>query len=167
MRSCRADPQGREIAKYWFLRPFWPRTAPWHLNKFPVENRKTQFPGARGTFGNKIHSPQKFLPKIAQLFWILCFGRPQWRKIAKYWSFRPFWPRAALGTWRNSGPGSKTEKSDFPELGVPKRRGKKSYHPIWDSCPQLFLHLMFCPTRPPRAGNREKRGFQAILAFGN
>ena len=26
-RFGRPDPQGREITKYWFSRPFWPRTA--------------------------------------------------------------------------------------------------------------------------------------------
>ena len=94
------DPQGQEIAKYWFFRPFWPRVAPWHLKKFRAENRKTQFPGARGTFGGEICPPQKFLPESVQLFYRLRFGPrdPQGREIAKYWFFRPFWPRAALGT---------------------------------------------------------------------
>ena len=63
-----------------------------------------QFPGARGTFGGEIRTPQSFLPKSAQLFYILCFGRsdPHRQEIVKYGVFRPFWPRTALGTWRNS-----------------------------------------------------------------
>ena len=69
-------PPGREIAKYRVSRPFWPRAAPWHWQKFRAENRKTQFPGARGTFGEKICPLQKFLPEIAQLVYILRFGRP-------------------------------------------------------------------------------------------
>ena len=70
----RPDPHGREIAKYRFSRPFWPRAAPWHLAKFRAGNRKTQFPRARGTFGEKVRPPQKFLPKIGQLFYMLRFG---------------------------------------------------------------------------------------------
>ena len=97
LRFDRPDPQGQEIAKYWVFRPFWPRSAPWHLEKFRAQNRETQFPGARGTFGGETHPPQKFLPKIARLFYFLRFDRPdtQGREIAKYWVFRPFWPRVA------------------------------------------------------------------------
>jgi hypothetical protein len=32
---------------WWFFRPFCPRAAPWHLQKFRAENRKTL--GARRT----------------------------------------------------------------------------------------------------------------------
>ena len=113
-------PQGREIVKYWVFRPFWPRAAPRHLEKFRAKNRKTQFPGARGTFGEKNRTPKKFLPKSAQLFYILYFDGPdpQGWEIAKNWVFGPFWPRAAPwhGTQRNSG--LKTEKRDCPELGA-------------------------------------------------
>ena len=88
LRFGRPDPQGREITKYGFSGPFWPRAAPWHLEKFRAKNRK------------KIRPPHKFIPKSAQQFYILCFGRtdPQGREIAKYGGFRHFWPRAALGT---------------------------------------------------------------------
>ena len=57
---------------------FWPVLGLGHLEKFRAraENRKTQFPGARGTFGEKVCPPQNFLPEIAQPFYILCFGRP-------------------------------------------------------------------------------------------
>ena len=42
----------------------------WHLKKSRAraENGKMQFPGARGTFGGEIRTPQKFLPESAQLF---------------------------------------------------------------------------------------------------
>ena len=94
------QPHGQLIARYWDFRPFWPRAAPWHLQKFRAENGKTQSPGARGTFTGKIRPPKKFLPEKAQLFHILRFGRPDpnGREIAKYWFSRPLWPRAALGT---------------------------------------------------------------------
>ena len=67
-----------------------------------AENGNKQFPGARGTYGKKIRTPQKFLPESAQLFYITFWptGPPE---IAKYGGFRPFWPRAALGTERNFG----------------------------------------------------------------
>ena len=118
-----------------------------HLDKFRAraENRKTQFPGARGTFGGDLRPPQKFLPEIAQLFYILRFGRPDpnGREIAKCW---PFWPRAAHGTWRNSGP--KTENRNFPELG-----GLLGANP---SAPKVSPQNW--PTGPPRAGNRKILG---------
>ena len=84
-------------AKYRDFRPFWPRAAPWHLAKFQAKNKKTRFPGASGTFGGEIRPPQKFLTEIAQLFYILCFRRPepQGLEIAKYWFSRNFWLRAA------------------------------------------------------------------------
>ena len=50
------------------------------------------------------------------------FGRtPRWAQRVIYWVFGPL---GAAGTWRNSGPGSKTEKHNFPEIGVPKRKKK-------------------------------------------
>ena len=68
---------------------FWLVLGPGHLEKFRAraKNRKMLFPGARGTFEEKICLPQKFLPEIAQLFYVLCFGRPEGRDIAKYWLF--------------------------------------------------------------------------------
>ena len=81
---------------------FWPVLGLGHKEKFRAraENRKTQFPGARGTCGGKMRPPQQFLPEIAQLFYTLLFGRPdpQGRELAKYWGFRPFWPRTSIGT---------------------------------------------------------------------
>ena len=81
---------------------FWPVLGLGYLEKSwaRAENRKTQFPGAGGTFGGEIRPPQNFLPEIAQLFYTFRFGRPdpQGREIAKCWFFRPFWPRTALDT---------------------------------------------------------------------
>ena len=100
LRFHRPEPQGWEIAKYWGFRPFWPGAAPWHLEKLRAENRKTQFPRARGTFGEKVLPPQKFPAKNAQLFDTVRSGRtdPHGREIANYGGFRPSWPGAALGT---------------------------------------------------------------------
>ena len=46
---------------------------------------------------------------------------PTWSETVINWDFGPFW---AAGTWRNSGPGPKTEKRNFPVLVVPKREKK-------------------------------------------
>ena len=132
---------------------FWPFLGGGHLEKFRArfKNRNARFPGAKGTFGGRIRPPQKFLPKIAQLFYILRFGRadPQGREIAKYGFSGPFWPRAALGTWGNSGPGSKTDKRDFPERGA--HLGGKSVRPK-GFFPKLRNFFTFLADRTPRGG---------------
>ena len=69
-----------------------------------------------------------------QLFYTLPFGQtdPQGREFEKYGDFRPFWPRAAFGTWRNPGRGRKTEKTQFPGARGPKIEGKKlPRYPGW------------------------------------
>ena len=66
------------------------------------------------------------------------------------------------GTWRNSGPGPKTKKRNFPQLGVPEQRGNKPRCPRWFSA--TVLRCAFRPTGPPRAGNRKIWGFWAVLA---
>ena len=137
----------------------WPVMGLGHLEKFQAraENRKTQFPGARGPEMKK-----KFLriwDGFPQLFYNLCFGRPspQGREIAKYGDLRPFWPRKAFGTERNLGRGLKTEKHNFPALGVLKSKKKLPRYLGWLSA--TFLRLTFGPTGPPRAGNRKVRVF--------
>ena len=88
LRFGRPEPNGRESAKNGGFRPLWPRTA---LGTYRNPGRgpkteKTQFPGARGTFGGEIRAPQNFLPESAQLFCFLRFGRPDLnrREIEKY-----------------------------------------------------------------------------------
>ena len=82
-----SESHGREIAKYAVFRSFWPRTPLGTFEKFRagVENGKTQFPDARGTFGGEIGLPQRFLPESAQLFYILdcCRPDPHGREIVK------------------------------------------------------------------------------------
>ena len=73
-------PTGRsETMIYGDLVVFWPVLDLGHLEKFRAwaKNRKTQFSGARSTFGENIRPPQKYLPEIAQLFYTVCFGRPE------------------------------------------------------------------------------------------
>ena len=81
----RSDPQ--VVAKGDLL-GFWPVLGHGHSVKFSAraKSRKMQFPGARDTFVQKIRPPQNFLPEIAQLSYLLRFGRPdpQGREIAKY-----------------------------------------------------------------------------------
>ena len=57
---------------------FWPVSGLGHFEKLRAraKDTKMQFPGARGTFGEKIWPPQKFLPEIAQLFYVFRFARP-------------------------------------------------------------------------------------------
>ena len=155
-------PRGRKSQNTGFFGPFGLGSC--HLEKFRAENRKMQFPGARGTFGGKIRPPQKFLPEIAQLFYILRFRRPdpQGRETAEYCFFRPLWPRQPLGTERDSGP--KTEKCNFPELGA--LFGGKSV------CPKIFSQKVhnfftFCvlAKRTPRGGKWQNTGFLGTLGL--
>ena len=76
-----------------------------------------------------------------------------------YWGFGPFW---AAGTERNSGAGPKTEKRNFPVLGVPKR-GKK-VTTLSGMVIRNFLTVYVLADWTPRAGKHEIRGFSAILA---
>ena len=61
----------------------WPVLGRGHLEKFQaqVENGKTQFPGARGTFGDKIQLPQKFLPKLSNFFTFFVLADPTPRGV--------------------------------------------------------------------------------------
>ena len=90
-------------------------------------------------------------------FYISCFGQPdpQGREITKYGDFRPFWPRTAFGTYRNPERGLKTEKTQFPGARGPETEKKVT------SLSGMVVHnfFMFCPTGPPRAGNRKIRAF--------
>ena len=106
-----------------------------------------------------------FLLKIAQLVYILCFGKPdpQGQVIAEYRFSRPFCPRAALGTQRNSGP--KTEYRDFLELGG--LVGKNYF------CPKSFSQKLrnfftFCvlAERTPTAGKSQNTGFVGPFGLG-
>ena len=80
---------------------FWPVLGRGHLEKIRawVNNRKSQFSGARGSEIEKIVTTLSGMV-VRNFFYILHFGRPDppGREIAKYRFSRPFWPRAALGT---------------------------------------------------------------------
>ena len=88
---------------------------------------------------------------------------PRWSQRVIYWSFGRFW---AAGTWRNFGPGSKTEKHDFPELGALLGENPSTPKVARKNC-ATFLHFAFWPTGTPRGGNSQNTGFSAILGpFG-
>ena len=71
-RFGQPDPQGLEIAKYWFCRPFWPGTA---LGTPGRKTEKRNFPVLEALSRKKSGCLlQNFLPEIAQLFYCLCFG---------------------------------------------------------------------------------------------
>ena len=120
LRFRRPDPQGQEIAKYWSVGPFWPRADPWHLEKFRTENRKTQFPVARGTFGEKNPSAPKVSSQNFANFDQFAFWStgPPGREIAKYWFSGPFGlgqPLALRGI-----PGGK-QKNENSQIETEKR----------------------------------------------
>ena len=123
---------------------FWPVLSGGHLRKFRAraKNRKTQFCGPRGTFGGGNRPPQKFLPKTAHLFFFFRFDRPdpQGREIAKYWGFRPFWPRAA--PWHLEKFWVEAEKRDFPELGALLQNKPAAPKVAPENC-ATFLHFVF------------------------
>ena len=104
---------------------FWPVLGRGHLEKSRAraENRKTQFPGTSGTFGKQSVRPKIFSPKLRNCFTfcVLAERTPTGRKSQNNGFLRPFRPRAALGTWRNSG--RKTAKHKQPH-GDRKERTK-------------------------------------------
>ena len=142
--TFRPTRHGRQIAKYWGFRTFWPRAA------FATSRNS-----GRETDKHNFRPPKKFSPKIRFFFYSLRFGRPhpQGREIVKCWFLRPFWPRTAFGTWKNLGPGRKTEKRNFPVLGA--LLGKQFSRP--KKFPPTFriLTFIFHVLADPGAGNRE------------
>ena len=151
LRFARPDTQGQEIAKYCFLGPL----GPWHSEKSRAraDNRKTQFPCARGSEIEK---------KVTTL------SGPPGAGHRKELVFRPFGLRAALGTERNSGP--KTEKCNFPEPGALLAFRKIIRPPQKDSSKKCttFLHFVFWPNGPPGGGKSQNMGFLGTfgLALG-
>ena len=133
---------GRGRDNSWVFRPFWPRAAPWHLDKFRAENRKTRFPGARGTFATKNRTPKSFSrkPRNFFTFCVLTDRTPRGGESQNTGFLGPFGLGQPLGTKRNSG--LKTEKRDFPELGA--LLGGKDGHPKVspENC-ATFLHFAF------------------------
>ena len=55
-------------------------------------------------------------------FYVLADRTPTGGKTRKMGFFRPRSPGTARGTYRNPGRRPKTEKCNFPVLGVPKRK---------------------------------------------
>ena len=91
----RPDPQGREIAKYCFFRPFW------HLDKFRAENRETQFPAGRGTFEEKVQPPQRFSPQLANFFTFSVLADRTPRDIGKSQNIKFYTQHTARCTYRD------------------------------------------------------------------
>ena len=76
---------------------FWPVLGRRHVEKLRAwaENGKTEL---GGLLGGKFVRPKTFSPKLRNFFTFCILADPHGREIAKYWVFRHFWPRAALGT---------------------------------------------------------------------
>ena len=117
------------------------------------KQRNTQFPRAWGTFGEKTCLPQKFLPEIAQFFYIcvLADRTPRGGKSQNRGFLGPFGLGQPLGTQRNCGP--KPEKRNFPELGA--HLGENPVRPKSFS-PQLCNFFTFCvfADRTPMGGEK-------------
>ena len=132
--------------KYGDFRPFWSGTA-LGTKRNPGRGLKTEnrnFPAPRVSKSRKksYHAIRDGCP---QLFYALRFAQPDphRQEIAKYGYFRPFWPRAALGT----GAGPKTEKCNFPVLValLGGKSGRSKFSPR--KC-ATFLRFAFWPTGP-------------------
>ena len=79
-----------------------------------------------------------------------------------WWGFGLFW---AEGTWRNSGTGPKTKKTQFPGDRGPETE-KKSYHGIRDGCPQLSLTVYVLAHRTPTGGKSRNGGISGHFGPG-
>ena len=82
--------------------------------------------------------------------------------MVNYWGFGPFW---AAGTERNSGPGPKTEKRNFLDLGA--LLGGKSGRPK-NFSPKLRIFFTICvfAERTPRGGKSQNTGFVGPFGLG-
>ena len=133
--------------------------------KARAKNRKTQFLGARArgpeTGGKSYHAIRDGCP---QLFYIFRFGRPD--PMGGKSQNMGFLGHFGLGrpwTLREMpGPGQNRKNTNSWCKG--SQNGKKMLprYPGWLSA--TFLHVTFWPNGPQGAGNREIRGFWAILA---
>ena len=117
---------------------------------------KTQFAGARVTFGGEIRTPQRFLPESAH---------PQGRKFAKYQSkgcrvLGHVGPGRIPWHLRNPRPRPKTEKHNFPVLGALLGGGSGRPKRLPTKVRDFFLNFTIWPTGPPRAGNRRNWVFR-------
>ena len=72
----RLDPHQSETVIWCFFGPFR-AFGTWRNSGPRRKTRKTQFPGARGTFGGEIRPPTKFLLEIPQLFYFFPPGPPR------------------------------------------------------------------------------------------
>ena len=90
---------------------------PLALREIPVLGRKMQFSGARGPFGDKIRTPQKFLPESAHFFTVYVFADRT----------------PTGGKSRNVGFGSEDIVAYLMPLEIPGRKQKTTNSlPRWD-----------------------------------
>ena len=95
----RTDPHGREIARYWFSRPLWPRTAFGTGRNSRRKPERRNFPVLGALLGG-IRLPTQFLLENPQLLCVQHFfcPHPHGQEIAKHWDWgcRPLWPTTPL-----------------------------------------------------------------------
>ena len=104
--------------------------------------------------------PKKIVTTLSGIVFRKFFGTiffcptPRWLQRVIYCGFGPF---VAAGTYRNSGPGSKTEKRDFLELGA--LFGKKSVRPkSFSQKVRKFLTFCVLAERIPTGGKSQNTG---------
>ena len=135
----------REIRGFWAILA---QAGRWHLEKSWAwaENGKLQFPGARGPEMKKhATTVSRMVFRNFLAFYVLADRTPTGGKSQnRGFLGHLFWPRTALGTQRNPGPGPKSEKHKFPVQGVRKRKKRLPRYPGWLSA--TFLCFTFWPT---------------------
>ena len=145
-------------------------------NSGQKKNRKTQFPGARGTLGGGgggIRPPKKFSPGIPPLFDIFHFGRPDphGRDIAKYWVFSPFWPRVQMVFYhkeRNAPPSARSQYAVLIRVRVGSCPGCGGDSPVVDARPVcVCVQRVRLPPMPPSPSGDTKAATLSISTPGS
>ena len=143
------------------IRPFWPRTAFGTYRKtgrgLKAEKHNFLALGVPKSRKKRYHTIRNGCPQKNFYGLRLAQPDPYGREIAKYGYFRPFWPRTALGTWRNPGAGPKTEKCNFPVLGA-LLAGKSGLPKSFSPKVRNFFILYILAGRTPTGGKLRNTG---------
>ena len=113
---------------------FWQYLGPGRLDQFRAraENKKTQFPGARGPETGK----SNFLGNNFFLGW-------SDQCVVRNGDLVVFWPVLGPGHWEKFWAQAKNRKTQFPGVRGPETGKKKSSH-----CPQLSYSSRFDRPKP-------------------
>ena len=137
------------------------------LREIPGQKHKNTISRTRGIFEGKNRHPQSFSQK-ARNFFTRCVSidrTPRGGKSQNTGFLGPFGLGQPRGNKRNSGPGPKTEKHNFPELrallgdnfGCPK---------IFSQKERNFLTFCVLTNRTPKGGKSQSTGFFGPFGLG-